>query len=168
MDDLVLATVAEALASQHIAIVRFNFRGVGASAGAHKGDGAEVDDLRAVLSWLQSEHPDAGVILAGYSFGASVVARILPELQIDLQRVLLVAPPLGNLSVPIPDGTIPVDIFVGDNDAFCDRDTLAEWSALDLPGTGAHIMVHVMKGADHFFGGQSRELADLIRESVRR
>jgi alpha/beta superfamily hydrolase len=52
MDDLVLTAVAEALAAQHVAIVRFNFRGVGASAGSHSGQGGEVDDLRAVLNWL--------------------------------------------------------------------------------------------------------------------
>lgn len=157
MDDLVLTAVAEALAAQHVAIVRFNFRGVGASAGSHSGQGGEVDDLRAVLNWLQHEHPDVRIILAGYSFGASVVARILRSVQADLARVLLVAPPLGNLPVPIPDGTIPVDVFVGDKDDFCDRDTLAEWSE-----------VHIIEGADHFFGGRSEELIDQIRKSVPR
>jgi len=156
MDDDVLAILATALAAKASAVLRFNFRGVGSSAGAYSGQGGEVDDLRAVLIWARNQYPATRLILGGYSFGASIVAQILPDPGTALERVLLVAPPLGNLPLPIPDGTIPVDLFVGDQDAFADLDALDQWST---------ARVHILEGADHFFSGCWDELADRIRQS---
>jgi alpha/beta superfamily hydrolase len=54
-------------------VLRFNFRGTGLSEGEHDGL-AETADVAAALSWLYAEYR-LPLILAGFSFGASMAAR---------------------------------------------------------------------------------------------
>ena len=51
---------------------RFNFRGVGRSAGAHDEGRGETDDTLTVVDWLRGQAPGAPLLLAGFSFGAFV------------------------------------------------------------------------------------------------
>lgn len=55
--------------------LRFNFRGVGASAGAHDAGRGEVDDLAAAASWLAGLTPRQPLLVVGYSFGAWCAIR---------------------------------------------------------------------------------------------
>lgn len=155
MDDMVLGILAEALRENGIATLRFNFRGVGASDGSYAGGDGEQDDLRSVLAWAAAEHPDRQLLLGGYSFGASVASRVAPDS--GAQRLLLVAPPVGNLPLPTPDGSMPVQVFVGSEDAFVDLDRLGGWTSAE---------VRIIEGADHFFSGRWDALADAIRHSL--
>jgi len=147
MDDLVLSTLADTMAEQGVATLRFNFRGVGRSEGSHSGSGGEVDDLLAVLGWVRTHHSEARLLLGGYSFGASIVSQVLAES--EASRAILIAPPVGNLATSIPDGSIDVDVFIGDKDAFVDRDALDAWQ---------NARIHWIGGADHFFSGRLDDL----------
>ncbi len=155
MDDMVLGILAGALQSADIACLRFNFRGVGGSGGTHDGNGGEIEDLDAVIGWASETHPDARLTLGGYSFGASTICRLLDEHDQpeQLERVLLVAPPVGNLPAPEPDGRVRTDVFAGDADPFVDHRALAGWR---------HAEVHLLSGADHFFGGHAQALTEQI------
>lgn len=158
MHDAVLSTLARLLAEQGIAALRFNFRGVGSSEGAHDDGIGELDDLHAVLAWLEAHHPGRAVLLAGYSFGAGIVSRLLADPKSHrIERALLVAPPVGRLQVAAPDGTVPVDVFAGDADAFVDMDALSDWR---------HARIHVLPGADHFFNGAWQELEHEVRQAL--
>lgn len=55
-------------------VLRFNFRGAGASAGAHDLGRGEQEDVRAGLGWLEAEF-GLPILLAGFSFGAHVALR---------------------------------------------------------------------------------------------
>lgn len=76
MHNKVVYQAAKSLDSLGLAVLRFNFRAVGKSAGAHdKGEG-EQDDLRAALDFLMAEFPAAPQLVAGFSFGSRVCLRV--------------------------------------------------------------------------------------------
>ncbi len=51
-------------------VLRFNFRGVGASAGAYAGGTGETGDLVAAARWLRERYPESPFVLGGFSFGS--------------------------------------------------------------------------------------------------
>ncbi len=55
--------------------LRFNFRGVGTSAGSYDGGRGEVDDVGAAAAWLRGVAPGVSLVLAGYSFGSGCAIR---------------------------------------------------------------------------------------------
>jgi len=62
--------LAKAVLGRGGAALRFNFRGVGRSAGTYgRGDG-EADDARAALAWLAAAKPALPLLACGFSFGA--------------------------------------------------------------------------------------------------
>jgi pimeloyl-ACP methyl ester carboxylesterase len=77
MHNKVVHAAAEALAGLGMPVVRFNFRGVGRSAGRHDGGRGETDDLKVVLDDLAARFPGAPILAAGYSFGAWVALRVV-------------------------------------------------------------------------------------------
>lgn len=62
--------IAKAVAARSGAALRFNFRGVGRSAGAYDQGRGEADDARAALDWLAREKPGVPLLSCGFSFGA--------------------------------------------------------------------------------------------------
>jgi len=67
---------AKALARIGCAVLRFNFRGTGASAGSFDGGDGERDDFRAALDFMHDEHGDIPLWVAGMSFGAWVALAV--------------------------------------------------------------------------------------------
>jgi alpha/beta superfamily hydrolase len=51
-------------------VLRFNYRGVGRSAGAYAGGDGEALDAAAALAWLARERPGVTLLACGFSFGA--------------------------------------------------------------------------------------------------
>jgi len=143
-----------ALDGGSVAGLRFNFRGVGRSTGAHDKGGAERLDVAAALDHLAEAAPGVPLLLAGWSFGADV------SLTIDDERVagwFLAAPPLGVVDpaeMTAQTSPAPKVLAIGENDQFNPPDkaavTVADWQ---------NTSIQVIQGADHFFGGQ---LPDLV------
>lgn len=98
MDNLVVLETERALARAGAAVLRFNFRGVGASQGEHDGGDGERFDLAAAIAALRERRPELPLLLAGYSFGAIATLSLLadPGLRPDgCSAVLLLAPPVA-------------------------------------------------------------------------
>jgi alpha/beta superfamily hydrolase len=76
MHNKVVYRMARGLRRAGLVVLRFNFRGVGASEGVHANSIGEVEDARGALEWLRSRYPQAGYALAGFSFGARVITRL--------------------------------------------------------------------------------------------
>ena len=76
MHTKVVHRAARALQLSGHRVLRFNFRGVGASEGTHAQGIGEQDDVRAALDWLGSLHAGLPATLAGFSFGSWVGLKV--------------------------------------------------------------------------------------------
>ena len=76
MHTKVVYHLARAFHAAGFAPLRFNFRGVGLSAGEHDGGPGELEDARAALDALAPMHPGLPLIAAGHSFGCWVALTI--------------------------------------------------------------------------------------------
>lgn len=76
MHNKVVYRLARAARQEGAATLRFNYRGVGASAGTYDGGRGEQDDLRAALRYLSDRYPGLPVTVGGFSFGATVSLRV--------------------------------------------------------------------------------------------
>jgi alpha/beta superfamily hydrolase len=87
----VVHRVATTLHELGAEVLRFNFRGVGRSAGRFDQGAGELEDARAALAWMRTRYPRARPWLAGFSFGAWVAARLAAS-EPRVERLILVAP----------------------------------------------------------------------------
>lgn len=90
MQNKVVTMLERSLRERGLATVRFNFRGVGESAGAYDDGNGEGDDLAAVVNWVRASRPDDALWLAGFSFGSYVSIRNARRLAAD--ALISVAP----------------------------------------------------------------------------
>jgi uncharacterized protein len=76
MHNKVVYRIARGMRRSGAVVLRFNFRGVGASEGAHAGGAGEVEDARTALAFLRARYPDLPYSLAGFSFGSRVITKL--------------------------------------------------------------------------------------------
>ncbi len=165
MDSPVASEIAFACHQSGIATLRFNWRGVGASAGEPSGDEAIADeDYAAALAHMAETA--AGVLLAcGYSFGAAAAVRAA-ERSARVRRLVLVAPPPALIAPPrIAALRARTLVLAGDRDSF------VPIAALEAAFSGAaNVSLSVLRGADHFFmdglGALGREVAEWLAGSA--
>jgi alpha/beta superfamily hydrolase len=162
MDNPVVVRIAEVAAALGIATLRFNFRGVGRSTGAHGGGEAERLDITAALGALRSRlRSPSRVVLAGYSFGSVVSASVAPGA--SLAGLALIAPPLAmtgdHVLAALSSLTIPILVVIGANDDYCPLPVF-EHARVRLP----RAAVRVIERANHFFFGTLFPLGEALRE----
>lgn len=75
MHNKVAHTLARAFDDLGLATIRFNFRGVGKSAGAYGHGEGELADALAVAAWVRAQRPGDAIWFAGFSFGGAVALR---------------------------------------------------------------------------------------------
>lgn len=142
-------------ASEVVAWVRFDFRGVGKSAGTY-GDGrGEVDDTRAVMAHLRGLAPGVPLTVCGHSFGSWVGLRAAAA-DGGVERVLLIAPStrfFEDWDEGLRFGG-QTTIFLGDRDEFCD---LEEGRAL---AARLEADLRVFEGYEHYFKKSRRAMAE--------
>ena len=92
MNNKVITTIERAAANVGVATICFNFRGVGKSEGEYDQGNGEVDDLFAVLAWLQQQGVQS-IDLAGFSFGSYIALQA--QQRQAFRSLLMVAPPVG-------------------------------------------------------------------------
>jgi len=160
MENAVVSELAYVCARAGLSSLRFNWRGVGASAGTPSGDPQDAAaDYAAALSQLRDTTPGP-LVLCGYSFGAAAAVAQLPQSgEPSAERLLLVGPPPGLLELSrLRAFRGQVLLITGQHDR------IAPPSALQgiAEQLSAGQLVVVPK-ADHFF---SAGLAQLSRESA--
>ncbi|HEU4351871.1 MAG TPA: alpha/beta hydrolase [Burkholderiales bacterium] len=153
LDNKVVQTLARAFVDLGYEAWRPNFRGVGATEGMHDEGRGELEDLRAVARRLAP----ARLVLAGFSFGASLQARLAKE--VDPEWLVLVGIGITRLEAPaVPQDTLVVH---GENDDTVPLGTVLDWARpQDLP-------VVVVPGADHFFHRKLQIIRRIVQASSR-
>jgi alpha/beta superfamily hydrolase len=160
MHNNVVDAILAAMWQAGYATLRFNFRGVGASAGEHDGGPGEVDDASAAMAFAlaQAGIRKAGAVMAGYSFGANV-ALSAGYGSAASARIVAVALPLAMADARIPDGAAkPILLVSGDRDSYS---PVAGLQALKAK-IGDRASLKIVAGADHFFGGCEAQLTTAI------
>lgn len=163
MDNKVVHTVARARRDNGHRVVRFNFRGVGGSAGTFANGIGESDDLLAVIDWVRKVRPQDRIWLAGFSFGSFVAARTCAralEAGAPIDRLLLIAPAVVNYDfAALTRFPVPMQLIYGDADEVVDPAAIARW----YEQVSSEKSVHCLAGAGHFFHGRLTELKTLLQ-----
>ncbi|UVJ46635.1 alpha/beta hydrolase [Pseudomonas sp. LS1212] len=158
----VVSTLQRTARDAGLITLRFNYRGVGASAGSHDMGSGEVDDAQAAAAWLIEQHPQLPLTLLGFSFGGFVAASLGGRLEArgtSLARLFMVAPAVMRLSA---EHQLPQDcaltVIQPDTDEVVEPQLVYDWSdALERP----HELLKVAE-CGHFFHGKLTDLKDLV------
>jgi alpha/beta superfamily hydrolase len=159
MTNKVVHILAKAFGERGVPAVRFNFRGVGASAGAYDEGEGETQDALAVMDWAVQRFAGAALWAAGFSFGGAVAVRA--AVARDAKRLVTVAPAVHRFAV---DGAqlprCPWLLVQGDHDELVDAGEIQRWVAtLAQPPR-----LVLLPGVDHFFHGRINELRKVVLE----
>jgi alpha/beta superfamily hydrolase len=158
MDNKVVQTLARAFVQLGWRSVRFNFRGVGASAGAWDEGVGEIDDALAVIGAVRAAGEP--LMLAGFSFGGYVAAEAASRLDAAAkpQRLVLVAPSTQRQTPP----NVPADSVVihGETDDVVPLAATLAWARPQA------LPVLVFPGVGHFFHGQLGLLKNTVVQEL--
>jgi alpha/beta superfamily hydrolase len=147
----VVFRAAKALQSAGLAALRFNFRGVGRSEGAHDHGTGEQEDARAALFEVQGRFPGLPLVLGGFSFGSAMALRVAAR-DPRVRAVFALGFPSARDEgkVPLEDVRQPRLFVQGELDEFGSGEALRSLVE-PLPPPRALVVV---PGTDHFFAGQ--------------
>jgi alpha/beta superfamily hydrolase len=166
-DHPILWAVRNELAHRGYGVLGFNFRGVMGSGGGYGGGRLEVRDVRAAIDRMCEEVPGLPLLVAGWSFGASVALR--EALDDDRPGALaLIGTPLRPGDIELPALPAPAELrafarpilFVaGSADGFCPADDLRSYAAALL-----RAEVRILEGTDHYLWRREKEAAILVAD----
>jgi len=153
LDNKVVQTLAKTFFLLDYIAVRFNFRGVGESAGTFDEGMGETDDALAALEFAHGRHPmSVPPVLAGFSFGSFVMTRLARR--VEPERLVLVAPAVKRFAVePVAADTI---VIHGEEDDVVPLGDVFEWARPQ------QLPVIVLPGTGHFFHGRLLQLQQVV------
>jgi hypothetical protein len=152
LDNKVAQTLARTFLALGYAVTRFNFRGVGQSAGTFDDGVGETADALAALAYGRARSGDLPVVLAGFSFGSYVQTRVARS--VPCERLVLVGPAVQRIGSAV----VPADTLVihGEDDDVVPLSAVLAWAEPhELP-------VVVFPGCGHFFHGRLPQLQRTI------
>ena len=144
------------------AVLRFNFRGVGSSAGEFDAGPGESADFKSALDWMAARYPNAPLWAAGFSFGSWIALEAGAQ-DARVSALIGVAPPVTREGYSFEHtltSTKPKFFVQGDLDTLCPlKDMWAFYSRLEEPKE-----LVVIDGATHLFEGKTEEVGDALAE----
>jgi len=156
----VVSTLQRTARDAGMLTLRFNYRGVGASAGSHDMGSGEVDDAWAVARWLRAKHPELPLTILGFSFGGFVAATLAGRLEAEgeaVQQLFMVAPAVMRITERLPQQAT-LTVIQPDADEVVDPQLVYDWSdKLERP----HELLKVAE-CGHFFHGKLTDLKNLL------
>jgi len=148
LDNKVVQTLARAFVELGYEAWRPNFRGIGQSEGKYDEGRGEVEDLAAVFSFIDNPK----TVLAGFSFGAAMTARLAQK--VKAERLVLVGVAVVHFETP----AVPADTLVihGELDETVPLAPVLDWARpQELP-------VVLVPGCDHFFNRKLHILRSIV------
>jgi hypothetical protein len=162
MHNKVVYRLARGLRRSAIVVLRFNFRGVGGSVGAHAHLEGEIEDARAALAWLRERYPALPYALAGFSFGSRVITRLGCASE-GASFLMAAGFPTRWGSPDYLEHCAAPKIFIqSTNDQY---GPLAELEAM-YERFAAPKQLHWIAAADHFFAGALEALEEQVKASA--
>jgi alpha/beta superfamily hydrolase len=151
--------IAKALQRQALAVLRFNFRGVGASEGVHDDGRGEQDDVAAALAEMQRRFPGLPQVLGGFSFGSTMALRLGCR-DGGVAALLAAGFPLAQVGDTsfLASCRRPTLFVQGGNDPFGSGEQLRRLTA----GLHDSVRLVIVPGSDHFFDGHLDPLQDAV------
>ena len=147
------------------AVLRFNFRGVGASEGSFTGGPGEKEDFTAALDYMRARHPDLHLWAAGFSFGAWIALEV--GAVNDFVTVLIgIAPPVTREGYDFSNTkrSTKAKFFVqGEGDDICPLQDMWKFYS-ELPEPKELVIIDA---ADHLFDGHTTEVGEAIEDLVK-
>ncbi len=151
---------AKAFCRLGCAVLRFNFRGVGLSAGRYDEGEGERDDFRAALDFMARRFPGVELWVAGMSFGSWVAMtvgasddRVTTLVGIAVPALLYDFSSVGRS----PKTKILID---GERDELCPLHGV--WEFYGHAAEPKELVV--IDGADHLFDGRVSDVADAVED----
>jgi uncharacterized protein len=159
MHNKVVYRIARALRKTGAVVLRFNFRGVNLSEGAHDEGIGEVEDARIALAFLRERYPDLPYSLAGFSFGSRVALRLGCTLAEPKPRRIIAAgfPKSGHVDFLATCG-IAKHFVHSTNDVHGPKADLERV----YEGFAAPKSLQFIEASDHFFTGALDEFESAI------
>ena len=148
------------------AVLRFNFRGVGRSAGTFDSGEGEKADFRSALDYMSALYPGVRLWAAGFSFG-SWVALEVGAVDDRVEALIGISPPVvtsvSGMEYKFPntlESTKPKFFVQGESDEVCPIQGMwAFYGQLEEPKELA-----VIDGATHLYEGQTPEVGEALEE----
>jgi hypothetical protein len=162
MHNKVVYRLARGLRRAGAVVLRFNFRGVGASEGKHAQLTGEIEDARAALVWLRARYPELPFALAGFSFGSRVITR-LGCASHGARFLMALGFPTSMGEADYLERCAAPRIFIqSTHDQFGPRPALeALYQRLPEPK-----MLRWVEAQDHFFAGALDRLEEEVRQTA--
>jgi alpha/beta superfamily hydrolase len=161
MTNKVVTSAAMAVRELGGTSLRFNFRGIGQSAGEHDHGIGEGADLATICDWIRATRPTAKLVLAGFSFGAHVSLMRAAEIRPDV--LVSLAPAVGRRDVAgFREPACPWLVIQPDADEVVAPADVYAWVGQRHPPP---VLLR-LAGASHFFHGRLLELRTAITEFV--
>ncbi|MBU6423687.1 MAG: alpha/beta hydrolase [Chloroflexota bacterium] len=160
MRNPLIAHLARAAADRGWCALRFNFRGVGASAGEWSGGALEHHDLADAVAHARAFAPNLRVGVVGFSFGALTTLRWMatggrPDTYALAGLPLRSETGETNAMPPVPDGAFVVN---GEHDEFATAD--------EIRAAYPRATVVEIGGSDHFFTGKRDEMVRVVMDHL--
>ncbi|NNM82411.1 MAG: alpha/beta hydrolase [Burkholderiales bacterium] len=157
MENKVVQTLAKSFLELGYLSVRFNFRGVGKSEGIHDSGEGETSDALFLLEYLQEREGSLPLVLAGFSFGGYVQAKVAAVKKPE--RLVLVAPAVKKFEVPAVE---PSPLLIhGEEDEVIPLQDLFDWARPQ-----GHA-VTVLPGTGHFFHGKLTQIKQIVMNNLK-
>lgn len=155
-----LYQAAKAMPRIGVAALRFNFRGVGRSAGTFDSGPGEKEDFRAALAYVEQRFSELPIWAAGMSFGSWIAMTVGAE-DARVSLLLAIAPPVDRYDFSaLKTSTLPKFIVHGESDELISIKDIRRFYA-QIPEPRELVTI---EDANHLFEGKTSMVGEAVED----